>query len=159
MWNKVRNRLRLFFALTITLPVCSIPSANASLQLSLVEGNLRILVACPSDQYAIERISPTMDWEGFYERDLELVTISEEFPNIYLTYFVDGNVLRDPLVGEYVERIVKRSKCDQKTSFVLIGKDGGVKRRWTDQLSITDLFQTIDAMPMRRFEMRQRGED
>lgn len=157
MWNNVRNRLRLFFALTITLPVCLISSANASLQLSLIEGDLRILVACPSDKYAIDRISPKMDWEGFYERDLELVTVSEKFPNVYLTYFVDGNVLRDPLVGEYVERIVKRSKCDQETSFVLIGKDGGVKRRWTGQLSITDLFQMIDAMPMRQYEMRTRG--
>ena len=33
---------------------------------------------------------------------------------------------------------------------VLIGKDGGVKRRATDPLAVADLAQTIDSMPMRR---------
>jgi len=98
-----------------------------------------------------------MDWEGFYERNLELVTVSEKFPHVSLTYNVDGYLHRDPLIGEYAEKVVERSKCDEQTSFVLIGKDGGVKRRWTGKLSVDELFQAIDAMPMRQFEMRTRG--
>lgn len=42
-------------------------------------------------------------------------------------------------------------------SVVLIGKDGGVKRTETQPLAPADLFGTVDKMPMRRAEMRQRG--
>lgn len=38
---------------------------------------------------------------------------------------------------------------------LLIGKDGGVKRRETSPLPPAQLFSTIDAMPMRRQEMRR----
>lgn len=38
---------------------------------------------------------------------------------------------------------------------ILIGKDGGVKRRETSPLPPAQLFSTIDAMPMRRQEMRR----
>jgi Domain of unknown function (DUF4174) len=38
---------------------------------------------------------------------------------------------------------------------LLIGKDGGVKRRETAPLPPAQLFSTIDAMPMRRQEMRR----
>ncbi len=36
---------------------------------------------------------------------------------------------------------------------LLVGKDGGVKLRQSRALSSRDLFETIDAMPMRRREM------
>lgn len=38
---------------------------------------------------------------------------------------------------------------------VLIGKDGGVKRRETKALPPAQLFSTIDAMPMRQQEMKR----
>ncbi|MCA8831367.1 DUF4174 domain-containing protein [Hymenobacter pini] len=38
---------------------------------------------------------------------------------------------------------------------LLIGKDGGVKRRETTPLPTAQLFSTIDAMPMRQQEMRR----
>ena len=38
---------------------------------------------------------------------------------------------------------------------VLVGKDGGVKLRRTKAVSAAELMQTIDAMPMRRQEMRK----
>lgn len=38
--------------------------------------------------------------------------------------------------------------------FIMIGKDGGVKRRSKTPVSIQELFCLIDAMPMRRQEMR-----
>jgi hypothetical protein len=39
---------------------------------------------------------------------------------------------------------------------VLIGKDGGEKLRRTTPLSPEELFAIVDAMPMRRAEMRER---
>lgn len=38
---------------------------------------------------------------------------------------------------------------------LLIGKDGGVKRRETEPISAKSLFSTIDVMPMRQQEMRR----
>ena len=39
---------------------------------------------------------------------------------------------------------------------VLVGKDGGVKLRQNDQIRLQDIFELIDAMPMRQEEMRQK---
>ncbi|MEM8878452.1 MAG: DUF4174 domain-containing protein [Pseudomonadota bacterium] len=39
----------------------------------------------------------------------------------------------------------------------LIGKDGGVKARWDEPVSLNELYAVIDVMPMRRREMRERG--
>ncbi|AHM61229.1 hypothetical protein D770_14875 [Flammeovirgaceae bacterium 311] len=43
----------------------------------------------------------------------------------------------------------------KETAILLIGKDGGEKLRSRDLLTTERLFQTIDAMPMRRQEMRE----
>ena len=40
---------------------------------------------------------------------------------------------------------------------VLVGKDGGVKMRATKPITAPELMATIDAMPMRQDEMRQRA--
>jgi len=39
---------------------------------------------------------------------------------------------------------------------ILIGLDGGVKKRETDVFKIDDIFNLIDGMPMRRAEIRNR---
>lgn len=41
--------------------------------------------------------------------------------------------------------------------FILIGKDGGEKSRQTGGLDALKLFTLIDGMPMRRAEIRERG--
>ncbi len=42
---------------------------------------------------------------------------------------------------------------------LLIGKDGGVKIRQPGAISADRLFETIDAMPMRRREMQEQAQD
>ncbi|MEM6831031.1 MAG: DUF4174 domain-containing protein [Bacteroidota bacterium] len=42
---------------------------------------------------------------------------------------------------------------------VLIGKDGSVKLRSDEPVSVNDLFNLIDRMPMRRAEMRKKGQE
>lgn len=39
---------------------------------------------------------------------------------------------------------------------VLVGKDGTEKQRWTEVPQVAQIFEIIDAMPMRRREMRER---
>ena len=42
---------------------------------------------------------------------------------------------------------------------LVIGKDGGEKLRKVDEtLSLKELYNLIDAMPMRRREMKEQGE-
>ena len=43
-------------------------------------------------------------------------------------------------------------------SVALFGKDGIVKARWEGIASIGELFDIIDAMPMRRTEMREKSQ-
>ena len=45
---------------------------------------------------------------------------------------------------------------EEEFQVVLVGKDGGVKERRSDQFDIEELFAIIDAMPMRMREMRER---
>ena len=40
---------------------------------------------------------------------------------------------------------------------ILVGKDGGIKLNRQDQTRLEDIFALIDAMPMRREEMRQKS--
>lgn len=48
------------------------------------------------------------------------------------------------------------SVAPDETAFVLIGKDGGAKLRSNTPFSANTLFGTIDAMPMRAREARER---
>lgn len=48
-----------------------------------------------------------------------------------------------------------------ESALILVGKDGGVKGRYTLDADLPDVFRLIDAMPMRRQEMEdkhRRGE-
>ena len=39
----------------------------------------------------------------------------------------------------------------------LLGKDGGVKARWGDVVGVGELWARIDAMPVRRRELKERA--
>ena len=41
-------------------------------------------------------------------------------------------------------------------SLILIGKDGHEKDRWSEPVDMQEIFSVIDAMPMRRQEIRDR---
>jgi hypothetical protein len=53
---------------------------------------------------------------------------------------------------DYLEKELKVKPAP--FAVVLLGKDGGVKIRQNQPLSIEGLFSTIDAMPMRKREMK-----
>ena len=47
----------------------------------------------------------------------------------------------------------------QKTfALILVGKKSGIKMKRYDRVELADIFALIDAMPMRRQEMRQKGQ-
>ena len=43
-------------------------------------------------------------------------------------------------------------------SLILVGKDGGIKLKRSDQVDLTEVFELIDSMPMRQREMRQKSQ-
>ena len=88
--------------------------------------------------------------EGFKERKLILVTIAKDD---FLLVDFTTNVSRSS--GKVSESISKNI-LDQNNDFevILIGLDGGIKLRQNQTLLKQDLFRIIDAMPMRRNEIR-----
>jgi len=93
-----------------------------------------------------------LDWTDFRSRDLVLLMQKDD-----ALYILSEKEKPTKLMSVSVRQIQTTAICESETSYILIGKDGGIKRRWTGLLNVDDLFQTIDAMPMRQYEMRTRG--
>jgi len=124
-------------------------------------GTMRILVACTAKtdpEYS------QIDWEGFTERDLVIIEQREDISYI-VTPPPAGQPAARHLLSSAVNSTKKRSiaaiaGCGDETGYVLIGKDGTRKQRWDEFPPQDELFGVIDAMPMRRFEMRrQKGKN
>ena len=70
-----------------------------------------------------------------------------------------GNVADKALAEDFVQTI--RQKYRAKTgvlTIILIGKDGGEKVRQVQNLNLKAILTSIDAMPMRRMEMKQQAK-
>ncbi len=84
---------------------------------------------------------------------------SYEIDDRHITWFViskgklDTNHLGE--VSNSFTRATLDNYFDSDYGVVLIGKDGGIKHR-QNELELNTLFNKIDAMPMRRSEMRSR---
>ena len=89
------------------------------------------------------------DFRGLKERDLLLI-----------------RVVSDQVEGEEFSRGADEAQqlrrqyqiADNAFCVVLIGKDGSEKIRSNDIVSRDELYAVIDAMPMRRQEMKKKGE-
>jgi hypothetical protein len=53
----------------------------------------------------------------------------------------------------------KQNHVKGNFAVLLYGKDGGIKHRTTEVLTASKLFAIVDAMPMRKLEMRTRKRD
>ena len=114
-------------------------------------GHYRLLIMClPHDRDVSSKKTilsySEIDWAGFEERDLLLVEVSPYSMQVVMPH---KNILDT--------RLRDRVNCGNELELVLIGKDTGVKVRWKKDYSQEDLFNRIDAMPMRQFEMQFRG--
>ena len=98
----------------------------------------RVIITFSSDEQHTERLSTKEQIElhqcGFRDRDLVHIDL------------IQGS-------AEFDEMSQKFSVSDEKFQLLLIGKDGGVKKR-TSTVSLEEVFSLIDTMPMRRREMR-----
>jgi hypothetical protein len=88
--------------------------------------------------------------EGILDRDLIVFQIYETG-----SYFQDMNVI-DHEMADQLRRNFR--VAPGLLIVILVGKDGGVKLRQNDQVSLNEIFLMIDSMPMRREEMRRKNQ-
>ena len=90
------------------------------------------------------------DQAGTDERELLLITVE---PNGSGT--IGPDKLRPSVAGGIFARFHRPGRDFE---VILVGKDGTEKERWHEPVPMTEVFGLIDAMPMRRREMRERAE-
>ena len=65
----------------------------------------------------------------------------------------------DPLDRKDADSIRNHFAIPSNTfSFILVGKDGGIKLKREDRVDLSDVFGLIDSMPMRQREMQQKNQ-
>lgn len=86
----------------------------------------------------------------FKDRKLQLIVA---LPGKYREIFPEtSGWIQDPNLYKY------RRLASEEFEVVLIGLDGGVKKRQSYVLSPEMLFDKIDSMPMRQAEIKERGK-
>ncbi len=95
--------------------------------------------------------------DGIRDRDLRLYSVvGSDAGRVRRTPTDDGR----PITAASAQRL--RERFDVETegfTVILVGKDGTEKRRETEPVSMASIFDTIDAMPMRRAEMKRSEEE
>jgi len=139
----------LFLLLSFSVAQASEKGSVADLDLDALRWKKRVLVLfSPSESEASFRSQKQgldSNAEGVLERDLMVLEIMEQG---------QSRVGKQMLSEKSVHDIRKRLGVQTGTFQVfLIGKDGGVKLRSSEPVSMKDLFGLIDSMPMRRQEM------
>jgi len=93
--------------------------------------------------------------EGFEDRDLRIYVVGGEEAGQFYT-----SPVSDPRPIRAASARALRNRFDvapDDYAVVLVGKDGTEKRRDEAPVHAGAIFETIDAMPMRRAEMRKDG--
>ena len=132
-------------------------------------GQSRLLVMCLPNEREISRDEKSFiyktDWEEFAERDLLLIGLKDQAAYKFRAQNLQNDTSNTGLTSQYIfknnisgEGIRKSVNCAHDFELILVGKDTGVKARWINDFTQEDLFARIDAMPMRRFEIRQKQE-
>jgi len=127
-------------------------------------GKDRVLTLCLTgiyDENDLMQFYESLQWDDFSLRHLAVVEISR---NTVQSVIIDNRTKEKVGVTrarhhDYGDRLRNKADCENSFEFALIGKDTGVKKRWVGSVPQDELFAAIDAMPMRRFEMRQQKEN
>jgi hypothetical protein len=129
-------------------------SSVADLDLDALRWKNRVLVLfSPSESdvsFQLQKQGLASSTEGVLDRELMVLEIIEKGQSRA------GNQL---LSQKSVQNIRRRLGVQAGPfQVLLIGKDGGVKLRSSEPVSVKDIFGLIDSMPMRQQEMESRKE-
>ncbi|MDP5121512.1 MAG: DUF4174 domain-containing protein [Spirosomaceae bacterium] len=78
----------------------------------------------------------------------------------WVTFDADKTGLEERGIQIFVNpesQSMKKLRNETGFEIILIGKDGGVKKRKTSLMQTDELFGIIDSMPMRQSEMRRKN--
>jgi len=135
---------------------CVIPGGQEALTMDLNQfkwKNRLLFIFSPQDSDAIFRalqLEISSHQSNVSERDLVVFQILETGPSC-----MGANQISPQTAAEIRDKFaapIGRFTC------VLVGKDGGIKLRRSAQIELKDIFDLIDAMPMRQEEIRQKGQ-
>lgn len=143
---------------TSATTVVTIPTDSMRVDLSVHEWKHRLLlVFAPSlsaESWAVQQEKWSGRSDGFEDRDLRLYVVGEAAGQFYTA--LGGEPV--PITAESARALRDRfDVAPDDLAVVLVGKDGTEKRRDTAPVDAAAIFETIDAMPMRRAEMREDG--
>lgn len=136
--------------------------SDSSIATRLVDGwrwRNRLLVVRSGIDSALARQATLVAGQesGWKERELRLVLLTTD-GGLVVEGFVDGGPVGETFArgveSELVDRYGLGSDHDG-VSAVLVGKDGGVKARWSEPVDPSAVFDLVDAMPMRLREMKE----
>ena len=104
--------------------------------------------------------APSSGFENYKNAVAELIQLSDEIDDRDLVVFHllendKSHVDEKEISRKDVQRLTEKYNAEKGVmTTILIGKDGGEKYRQTGQTNWQEIFDRIDAMPMRRAEMR-----
>lgn len=136
-------------ALALPLAIAWTHPSEAGMQRFQWQNRPLVVIAPSADAPALARqlaIAETHA-EGWRERDMVTIVVAGDRP-----VSVDGIPAKD-LDNEALRR--RYAVTGDAFAAILVGKDGTVKLRRAGPIAAERLFETIDAMPMRRREMRE----
>lgn len=135
------------------------PTDSMRVDLSVHEWEHRLLVVfAPSlgaDSWAMQRKKWLGSSEEFEDRDLRLYVVAGEATGRFYTVLDGESKTFTAASARALRRRFNVATDDY--AVVLVGKDGTEKRRDLAPVDADAIFETIDAMPMRRSEMREDG--
>jgi len=89
------------------------------------------------------------DNNGLIERKVVVYSVT---PKGYKIGLEKETIMSNP------KSLKELKKTDSPFEMILIGLDGGVKKRFKEVTKPIEIFELIDSMPMRRSEMRTKGK-
>ncbi len=120
-----------------------------TVHLRSVLGRSRLLIALAPDEAALREVQAAA--QGYLDRDLRVLAVVPPGATLLtVPWAAPITVLSDP--GGKVQAAYGGAKRSY-----LIGKDGGIKGVYGGLPGAQELFATIDGMPMRQQERRERG--
>lgn len=152
------HRVTTFSSLALLLLAMASGACTAQTEVDDVMGALAwhhrvLLLFAPSREQAnyLEQLEILgSDTEGLRERNIVVwLIVADQSPSL------NGTIQSDLSSNAFRSRY-RVPASDY--AVVLVGKDGGVKLRQNAPVSLNELFELIDAMPMRQEEMRKQQQ-
>lgn len=119
----------------------------------------RILAVCLPETHDINTAElnafySSIDWAAFDERHLSVVEVRKNTLHVKNIHYAENTITRNRVMTRET-KIRDVTLCNDDMEFVLIGKDRTAKKRWNSFMRLKDIYATIDAMPMRQYEMKK----